>query len=351
MSARASDAYLDTRVSLMIPRLLDAGAIARLAQLDLSALAHHLGLEALLDEQQSVRGRSRAIEQALIQLLLSELQVLIRPMRGAEHELLLAWGRKFALYNLKTLLRGKLHALDPQHIREQLFDLPELIRLPHQRLFGAENVEELLRLLEAGPYRQIARQAREVYAQRREPFALEAAIDQHYHISIAREAAACEGHHAAPLRALIGILFDRIDLLWLLRFRFCYGLAPSETFYHLIPSPGRLNRKRLLQLAELGSLEQVLAALPGALQEPLAECTNLAEVQRRLDQLSARAVEQVLHRSPSAMARALAYLIRREQDLSALFALLQGRLLGLSQSVIEIALDLAPPDCHWPRAA
>lgn len=351
MSTRATDAYLDTRVTIIATRLLGAGRIAQLSRLDLPELARALELESLLDEQQSLQARSRAIEQTLIQLLLAELQILIRPMRAAEHELLMTWSRKFALYNLKTLLRCKLHGLNPEELREQLFDLPALIRLPHQRLFSAENVEELLRQLEAGPYRQIARQAREVYVRQRESFALEAAIDQYYHISIAHAAAACQGHHAEHLRELIGIVFDRVDLLWLLRFRFSYGLSAPETFYYLIPSPGVLKRAHLLRLAELDSLEQVLGALPDSLREPLAECSSIAEVQQRMDRLSAEAIERVVHRSPSAVARALAYLIRREQDLKALFGLIQGRLLGFPQATIELALNLEPPIAPGSRAA
>ena len=46
--------------------------------------------------------------------------------------LMMAWGRKFALYNLKALIRGKLFDLDAKEIRENLYDLPpaELAKIP-----------------------------------------------------------------------------------------------------------------------------------------------------------------------------------------------------------------------------
>ncbi len=347
MSLAAKHAYLNTRVSVMSIRLLAADALGQLAQQQLPALAERFGLTSLLDEQQSRQARSRAIEQSLIRVLLEELHILIRPMDAPERALLLAWSRKYALYNLKTLIRGKLHALDQKEIRKHLFDLPAIIRLPNQALFQAENVEELLRQLESGPYRQIARQAREVYERQREPFALEAAIDQRYFIWMARQSSGFPASHAEPLRRLIGAVLDRVNLLWLLRFRFSYGLSPSETFYQLVPPKGLLTRERLLKLVDLETFERVLEELPEPLRQQMAESTSIAEVQRRINAHITHEARLVLQRSRSGLARALAYLMLREGDLLALFAVVQGRLLELPQGAIEVALDLSPPNCAW----
>ncbi|GAB0149218.1 MULTISPECIES: V-type ATPase subunit [Marichromatium] len=349
--ADADHAYLDARVSMMATGLHDPDTIDRLATLPLSALVDQLGLDALLDAAPSPRARSRAIEQALVHQLLAELQVLIRPLQGDERELMLAWGRKYALYNLKTLLRGKLHALEAETIAEQLFDLPAPIRLPIHTLFRAESVEELLRQLETGPYRQIARQAREVYARRREPFALEAAIDQHYYLGLARHVRTFGAPHGTALRRLIGAALDRVDLLWLLRFRLCYGLSPSETFYWLVPSTGLLGRERLLRLVALDGLEPVIEALPAPLAGQLAGSEDIAEVQRRVNIHSATIARALLAHGDSAPARALAYLMLREADLLRLFAIIQGRLLGLAQHTIDAALERAPSGCTWRAAA
>ena len=102
MSA-AAQAYLHTRVSVMATRLFDPDTIGQLSQMQLPELAERFGLTVLLDEQQSAKTRGRAIEQTLIQVLLAELQILVRPMTAVERALVLAWGRKYALFNLKTM--------------------------------------------------------------------------------------------------------------------------------------------------------------------------------------------------------------------------------------------------------
>ena len=281
MSA-TSQAYLNTRVTAMSTRLLGREQIQGLAQLSLPELAERFELESVLDDQLSKRAKSRAVEQTLIRVLLSELAVLIRPMTAPERGLLLAWGRKFALFNLKTLIRGKLYNLDQAEIRENLYDLPDSMRLSDQELLRAENVLELLRILEQGPHRLIARQAREVYEQKREPFALEAAIDQRYYAELMRQAMQFQDENVHSLQQLLGAILDRIDLLWLLRFRFSYRLSPSETYYQLVPSPKLLHRDRLLELVNMETFEQVLAALPEPLQTLLAGSTSLIDVQRRI---------------------------------------------------------------------
>ena len=344
MSA-TSQAYLNTRVTAMSTRLLACEQLFALAQLSLPELAERFELQPLLDDQLSRRAKSRAVEQSLIRLLLAELAILIRPMAAPERGLVLAWGRKYALFNLKTLIRGKLYDLDQTEIQDNLYDLPERDRLVHQELFRAENVLELLRTLEQGPLRSIARQAREIYERKRDPFALEAAIDQRYYAEMVRQAMQFQGENAMPLQQLLGAMLDRVDLLWLLRFRFSYGLSPSESFYQLVPSPKLLHRDRLLQLANLDSFEQVLEALPTPLDALLAGSTGLIEVQRRLGAHQSTQARRILASGRSGVARALAYLVLRESDLLVLFSLVQGRLLGLSQTLIEIGVELTEPNC------
>jgi V/A-type H+-transporting ATPase subunit C len=320
----------------------------------LPELAERFGLAMLTDDQHSGPTRSRAIEQSLIGLLMSELQILVRPMNATERSLVLAWGRKYALFNLKTLIRGKLHDLDPKEIRDNLFALPPSVRLADQDLFRAENVLELLRQLEAGPHSLIARQAREIYEQRREPFALEAAIDQRFYAGLVRQMLQFHDVNLQALQHLVGAELDRINLLWLLRFRFSYQLSPSETFYQLVPSMRLLHRERLLALVNLETFARVIESLPEPLAGRNADAQTVIDVQRKMGRYVAHEARRILHQSPSGVARALAYLMLREMDLYLLFALIQGRLLELSSEVVEIALEITEPTCPWqgnPRPA
>lgn len=350
MSA-AAHAYLNTRVSIMAARLFPETRIEELSALDLAALSDRFGLGAALEAAWPTRAKSRALEQALIGALWADAEVLLRPMTADERALIVSWARKFALFNLKAFLRGKIYDLDPAAIRDHLYDLPAALRLPHPELFRAENVLELLRLLERSPYGAIARQAREVYEHKRDPFALESAIDQRYYGELLRRMAQLPDDSQTPLRRLLGSLLDRVNLLWLLRFRFTYQFSPSETFYQLVPSPRLLHRKRLLELVNLEGFVQVLEALPAPLAALMHGADNLLEVQRRANRYLIVETRRILALSSSGVARAFAYLLLREADLSLLFALLQGRLLGLPEELVRAALDRGPAVAGAPLAA
>jgi V/A-type H+-transporting ATPase subunit C len=345
MTTAASQAYLNTRVSIMATQLFPPGLIASLAQQGLDELAARFRLTPILDEHLTGRAKSRAVEQALIHTLLAELTILVRPMSATERALVLSWGRKYALFNLKTFIRSKLYDLDQTEIRENLYELPANVRLPHQALFQAENVLDLLRQLDQGPYSLIARQAREVYEQKREPFAIEATIDQRYYAGLARQVMQFHDDSLRPLQELVGALLDFIDLMWLLRFRFSYQLSPSETFYQLVPSFRLLYRERLLALVNLETFERVIEALPPPLDELLAGSGNLIDVQRCMARYMASEALRVLRYSRSGVARALSYLVLREIDLSLLFALTQGKLLEIPAELVEIAVELSDATC------
>ncbi|MFO8152159.1 V-type ATPase subunit [Thioalkalivibrio sp.] len=354
MSSVASNAYLNTRVAAKATQLFGRDDLKRFVQMSLAEIADEFALGSLLEEPGNVRAKSRAVEQALIQLLLEELQVLIRPMDTEERGLVLAWGRRFALFNLKTLLRGKINDLDPQEIRENLYDLPPRLRLPDEDLFRTESAVELLRYLESGPLSLLARQAREIYERRQEAFALEAAIDQRYYTELARRVGRLGGHaDQREMRVLVGSLVDRANILWLLRFRFGYKLSPSETFYQLVPSPHLMYRQRLLDLVALDDQIKVIAALPGPLRDLLADAGNLMEAQRRLAFYCADIAADALRHGQTGVSRALAYLMLREENLRAVFGLVQGRLLRLPDTYVDLALGLSPAICvhRWQEAA
>lgn len=336
----AHQAYLNTRVSIMATQLLAPEQFASLAGLDLAELAERFGLGAALDEQLDRRSRSRAVEQALIRTLLSELTILTRPMLAAERALVLAWGRKYALFNLKALIRGKLYELDQQDIQTHLYELPAHLGLTEETLLRAENVLELLRALEGGPYALIARQAREVYEQRREPSDLEATLDQRYYAGLVHQVAQFYDGNLRPLQILVGALLDRVGLMWLLRARFAFALSPSESYFRLVPSLRLLHRERMLELVNMESTERVIEALPEPLAGLLADTADQTEIQRRLAQYFVAEARGLLARSRSAVARALAYLMLRELDLMTLFALMQRQLLDLPVTAADLALTL-----------
>lgn len=340
MTSPTSHTYLKTRAAVMAKRLFSPERLERMLQSPLETLGREFELNGIFEHTVSQAALNRAAEKALIHTLMEELGVLLRPLDGTARDILIHWTRKFELYNLKALIRGKLQNLPFDQIRPYLYELPSFISLPHDRLLRTESILELLRSLEQGPFADIAQQARRVYEEKNEPFSLDAAIDRSYYTGMFRRIRRVETGDHAPLQRLVGTLIDQQNLIWLLRYRFSYQLSPSETYYLLIPFGRRLHRERLMTLVNLDQFERVIEKLPGGLREYLAGVDELLGAERQLEAMTVVQARNCLRFSQSAVTRSLAYLVLREMDLKKLYALVQGKVLNLSDPLIRIAAGM-----------
>jgi len=332
-------AYLNTRVSLYSSRLWQGGdfdALIRSPDAEMADALSERGLPQLAAGYGSQDPIS--LEQRIIAEILDETRVLIRPLTGDARNFLIYWTERFEISNVKTLLRGKMTGEKPAALLAHLTPMGAFGRLDAQDLVHAEDVAELLRRLEAGPYAGIVRQARRAFEDSHDPFILDAALDRGYYEGLARRAQPLENAAGAAFRRLMGPLIDRINLVWLLRYRFNYNLPPAQVYYLLVASHYGLPSSRLRQLAALGSLTEILAALPEALRRDMEGATEIPVVFNRMDHMAAEVASKVLHSGAPAIARAFAYLILRERDLRSVRAVLRGRHLGLPTGDIQHAL-------------
>ncbi len=340
-SIARSEAYLATRVAFLAEQLLDDEAIVAMIGRPLAEIPRLEGFAGLLAQPMKGQARSRAIENALIGTLLAELTLVLRAVGGEIRDFFQFWARRFELFNLKTLIRGKLHGLDPGAIEDNLYDLPPFTRMPLAALLQAESIGELLRMLEPSPYGDIARQARLAFEARHEALYLDATIDRLYFGGLVKRAERLAERHRAPLRRLVRGLVDYQNLVWILRYRFAYDLGPAETYFILIPQGLRLDREQLQKLCSLPDFEAVIAALPPALRDALGAAGSAVQVERALEQRLRREAWEQLRHAPSAPARAFAYLVLREVDLKHIQVLIQGSTLGLAPDLVREALGLA----------
>ena len=342
-------AYLNTRVSLYSGRLWQDEELDALVGVAEDAVGDTLtrrGLSQLAAGYGTLAAQqdSRSPEQRIIAQILDETRVLIRPLSGAARTFLTFWTARFEISNVKTLLRSKITGERPAVVLARLTPMGAFGRLDNQDLAHAEDVGELLRRLEAGPYASIVRHARRAFEQSHDPFNLDAALDHGYYEGLTLRAQPLEGAAGVPFRSLMANLIDRINLVWLLRYRFNYKLPPAQVYYLLVGSRYSLPSARLQTLAALDSLQAVLGALPSALQSQLTDVTDIPGVFARMEHAAAEQARRVLRSSAPDIARAFAYLILRERDLRAVRAMLRGRHLGLAEIEIRQALQRAPAE-------
>lgn len=342
-------AYLNTLVSALSGRLLSAGQLQELVEqsvTDATVLLRAAGLTTISFEEME----DRSLEQVLMDNLLREACRLIRPLDSEAQELLSYWLRRFEIGNLKAVVRGKLTGRSKEAIEADFIDIGAMTALPLNKLMEAEDVPEMLGCLEGTPYAGIAHQARSVYGERyelphhgedRELFLIEATIDREYYAGLDQRMNAIQEeldrHYLQPL---VGHLIDQINLVWLLRYRFAYRLAPPLTYFLLSPGGYHLSSQHLLTLVRVENFEEALRRVPTPLEPLVAGATSASEVEDRLGKHLLGVARFILKRTSFNLGRALAYLFLREKELLHLYGVIKGRALQLAPHLIRQAVWL-----------
>jgi len=331
----AAFAYLDARVSLYARQLLDIGQLDKFIEQPLS-----VNRESSFKATEATQ-YSGDLDQSNVTILLRELAVLIRPLAGAARELLNYWAHRFELGNLKTIIRGKMADQPRPLIERQLQDMGAFTSLPVDDLLRSDTPAELLRRLEQTPYAEIASQARHLLQQGEALFALDAALDRRYFAGLARRSRSTDSGPGHLLRDIIGCMIDRVNLVWLLRYRFAYNLSPAQAYYLLIPASHRLLPQQMQQLAQRPNFDDAIAGLPHPFDKILEGARNATEVTLKMEKENWRIAENILRHSNFNVARALAYMMLRERDLRRLRAIACGRSMQIGVEAIRGALGIA----------
>lgn len=337
MRRAMNHAYLDTRVSLMAGRLLADEDVDRLIEASgTDEVASGWLADAVGLDNEGIAG----IDRGLMPQLLCELSILLRGLYRQDRDLVRFWARRFELANIKTLLRGRMRGHSDEALRDQLVDLGPFCQVSREKLLLSSDTAELLRLLEQSVYADFARELRLGLAKQHELFTIDATIDRHYFDGLATRARGV----GSEARSLIGSMIDRVNLVWLLRYRFSYELPPAQTFYLLIPSGYRLSHDTLLTLTRLDSLTEVLGALPPPFTAMLDGALSTSEVTRRLEYHTWDTARKILTGRRFNPTRSLAYMILRERDLRRIRAVVRGHRLKMDARLIRLATGLVNVD-------
>lgn len=332
--ALRNDSYIMTRTQLLASRLIQLHQWPSVIETDLERLQQRYHCEAS-------SSRNGGIEKQLIDQALSDFQLLFRPFSGLQREVLNYTVHWYELFNLKTLIRGKFANLSESEIQQELVDLGPFAALPLHTLLQTDDPYELLRLLEQTPYSTIVRQARSIFEEEGQNlFALDSAIDRHFFYGLKQRIQLLPPPIQGPLKGVFGTMMDRLNLLWLVRYRFSYRLSPAKSYYLLATSGEKLRSTRLMRLARLETLDEVIEALPEPLNQQLSQSENLTQIENRMEHYTLQAVYKIFKRSDSAITRVFCYVLLREAEIRLLQAIIKGKQLAFDESLIRQAIGV-----------
>jgi len=330
-------AYLSARITVFAKRLLGFEQLTSLIGLDFDQIVAKI--TELTGRTYLINQETSRIENHLTSMALNDFQILIRPYSGSERRFFFYAIRWFELANLKVLIRGKFSSTDNAKIEQQLVDLGDFADLPLARLLETEDPYEMLRLLETTAYVGIVRQARHVLEEHgNDLFLLDATIDRSFFLDLNQRIRFLQPRDAEAVGRLMGTLLDRFNLLWLLRYRFSYGLSPAKSYFLLTASGNKLHSAELMRLAKMETIEEVVAKLPWPFQQLLDGLGAITDIETMMEYFSLSIAAKSLSNSTNQVARTLAYILLREAEVRFLQAMLKGKQLGFTQDLIRQAV-------------
>ncbi len=336
--SRFSSHYLDTRLDIFAGRLIGYPRLVAFIEQPLERIMAELagprpGREAF------DLSRAGRVEAQLMQHALEDIHILIRPFSGSERRFFFFAMRWFELANLKVLIRGKFSGAAREEIEQQLVDLGSFTDLPLTRLLETDDPFEMLRLLETTAYAGIVRQARRVYEEQgHDLFLLDATIDRVFFIDLTQRAQFLQSQDAEFVGRVMSEVLDRFNLLWLLRYRFAYGLSAAKSFYLLTATGRKLRSVELMRLARLETVEEVIASLPAPYRERLEGLQVIADMETVMEYHALTVASDMLQRKSNLLAGCFAYILLREAEVRFLQALIKGKLLDFDAALIRQAV-------------
>ena len=340
MQLNTSSSYLDTRISILNYRLQSRDWFHELAQNppeSVSAISEQLSL---LHAGKKAPELEPDFESLILESLLNEFKILLRPYYGHARRLLLQWISHIELRNLKTILHGALLRRPADELRDSMLQMGDLETLPFQELLQADDILEMLRILDRTNYSSMARQARRLYEEHNDPFFVNASIDQRYLRDMMAHMNRMPRRDIAYLRQLLGFIIDRHNLVWLMRYRFTYDLKSPETWYLLSPGGYHLSSSDIYTLVNLSSADQVLDRLPDSLKSIINEQTNLFDIELALENAIEEKTRELVRQKQSIITRTVAWLILREKQLLRVRGILKGQELSLDAKTVSFAMGL-----------
>jgi len=339
MSGFSSD-YLQTRLTIYSNRLLGFDRLVSFIPYDLERIIAEVQ-ELTGHYYQLDGGNSTPIENQLTNRALDDFLILIRPFSGSERRFFYFAIRWFELSNLKVLIRGKFSGAETSKIEQELIDLGQFTDLPIKKLLETDDPYEMLRLLETSPYAGIVRQARRMYEEHgNDLFLLDATIDRSFFIDLNQRTRFLQDEDAEQVSRVMGGLLDRFNLLWLLRYRFSYGLSAAKSFYLLTTTGNKLYSAELMRLARMNSIEEVIAALPEPYRDLLGNFSVIADMETVMEYYSLSIAAAALRRKSNLLTSSFAYILLREAEVRFLQALIKGKQLEFDAELIEQAVGV-----------
>ena len=270
--------------------------------------------------------------------LAPDFHTVIRRTSGSAQQLVRSLISRFELENVKYAVRT-LAAREP--VRTEAFlDLGKVATVNPGALEGIRQTSDLHAAVSGTLFAAPLQQGRTSNLEEEgSAFAMESMLDRVVYAALRKAAEAFRGPGAVRIRRLVTRLADTVSLLWLLRYRQVYGLAPEAAAGLSMIHPSPLTVEFMRQMSQAATFEEFQSAMRAASpMERWRDGERPVEWERRFWERILNTARTMLYGAPFDFSVAIGFLFLKEGAIRNIALICQGRDVGLPAKALEQAL-------------
>ncbi|MEM2838665.1 MAG: ATP synthase A1 subunit C [Thermoplasmata archaeon] len=346
---RSNYPYVCARVKAKKSFLLSKDAYHRMLGMDLSEIGRYLGETQYRDEMAALSGKysgATLIEIGISQNLAKTYSDVISYAGGHLKEIIAEYLHRWDIYNIKTIIRGKVTKAPIEEIREILIQAgslkPELIN----QLIQASSNEEILEALRKQSVVYVDEELFRNALTTGKLAALEDALDKEYYLSLLKsikETTVAEKRLSDFIRREIDIV--NLKVLFKLKIEGAVGESMSQYF---IPGGMEFKSDRLAKLAAASSTKEIIDDIRQSSYseyilpelEEFEEKKDVSSLLRAMDKALIEISDKFSHLYPLSVLPVLDYVLRKKTEVDNIRIIARGKESGLDPELIKKLLVL-----------
>ena len=322
--------YTYARVSAMRGKLIKQNEYIRLLKSDTSSIIKFLEeteYKASIDKLSPKYSGVELAERALADNMVRTAAKLREISKPEVVSLIDAYLKRWDIYNIKTILRGKLKQLRAEELLMPLGSIPEV---ELKELMNLPTASDILKQLKARGYAVDVAQ----FEKTKNLALIENQLDKDFYHMTLRFAEQIP-EEGKQFNRFLKMEIDIVNMRNLLKLKRMQA-GQEQAMQYLISAGLHINGQQLRKLAAARNAEELIEQLRGTKYNALFE-KNAApvDIELALDKYWLQQAQLYSHQKPLSVQTILAYLLAKDIEVRNLRALVRGKQLGLQETFIE----------------